>query len=39
MNPKVSWMNDIKKKDNLLKEMREFKIKATVEELCKGERC
>ena len=39
MNSSTNWINEIKFKNNLLSEMRKFKMKATVEEFCRGERC
>ena len=39
MNPEVSWVYDILNSDNIQEEMKNFKIKATAEEICHGERC
>jgi hypothetical protein len=39
MNPEISWVYDILNSTNIQEEMRNFKIKATPEEICKGERC
>lgn len=39
MNPEVSWVYDILNSHNIQEEMRNFKVKATPEEICFGERC
>ena len=39
MNPEVSWVYDILNADNIQEEMRNFKIRATPEDICFGERC
>lgn len=39
MNPEVSWIYDILNSSNIQEEMRNFKIKATPDEICFGERC
>lgn len=39
LNPEVSWVYDILNSSNVQEEMKNFKVKATPEDICHGERC